>query len=400
MRPKCFERLVCRTKPLCLLELLSRYFIWRNTYCSAISGRKADERPLVAVHNMTAPATVSKKAILTPWIDGLLAGGLSLIVLGLFALTSLTVSSELVLQKFLVLTVAINGVHFMASYRLLYSSRTFARSYSWASIYVPVGLILYGLGALGLCVYEPTWRMPVDALLVIASLYLALHYTGQAWGMMASFAYLEGIKFEAYEKQIFRFLLKVLATWHVVWALRLLPRIVERFGALLSVASSVMNVCAVITLVVGLGCLWRIGRRHQRIIPGRIVVPFFSLHVWYAFLYVFPQSLFWVQIFHALQYMPFPLRVELNRTQAGTKELPEVESRRHSVAYLSVLCFTSAIVFAGIPWATGGEGTGAGSVWVVLASIINIHHYFIDGCIWRISNPVVSQELFAHTRNA
>ena len=28
--------------------------------------------------------------------------------------------------------------------------------------------------------------------------------------------------------------------------------------------------------------------------------------------------------------------------------------------------------------------------------IINIHHYFTDGVIWKISNPEVRRELFAH----
>jgi hypothetical protein len=27
---------------------------------------------------------------------------------------------------------------------------------------------------------------------------------------------------------------------------------------------------------------------------------------------------------------------------------------------------------------------------------INIHHYFTDGVIWKISNPEVRKELFAH----
>jgi hypothetical protein len=27
---------------------------------------------------------------------------------------------------------------------------------------------------------------------------------------------------------------------------------------------------------------------------------------------------------------------------------------------------------------------------------INIHHYFTDGVIWKISNPEVRRELFAH----
>jgi hypothetical protein len=29
---------------------------------------------------------------------------------------------------------------------------------------------------------------------------------------------------------------------------------------------------------------------------------------------------------------------------------------------------------------------------------INIHHYFTDGVIWKISNPEVRKELFAHVR--
>jgi hypothetical protein len=31
---------------------------------------------------------------------------------------------------------------------------------------------------------------------------------------------------------------------------------------------------------------------------------------------------------------------------------------------------------------------------------INIHHYFTDGVIWKISNPEVRKELFAHVPRA
>ena len=33
---------------------------------------------------------------------------------------------------------------------------------------------------------------------------------------------------------------------------------------------------------------------------------------------------------------------------------------------------------------------------ILLLMFINIHHYFTDGVIWKISNPEVRQELFAH----
>ena len=32
----------------------------------------------------------------------------------------------------------------------------------------------------------------------------------------------------------------------------------------------------------------------------------------------------------------------------------------------------------------------------LVAIIVNIHHYFTDGAIWKISNPDVRRELFSH----
>jgi hypothetical protein len=33
---------------------------------------------------------------------------------------------------------------------------------------------------------------------------------------------------------------------------------------------------------------------------------------------------------------------------------------------------------------------------VLLLMFLNIHHYFTDGVIWKISNPDVRKQLFAH----
>jgi hypothetical protein len=42
-----------------------------------------------------------------------------------------------------------------------------------------------------------------------------------------------------------------------------------------------------------------------------------------------------------------------------------------------------------------GEEPGKAAPILVLM-FINIHHYFTDGVIWKISNPEVRKELFAH----
>jgi hypothetical protein len=48
---------------------------------------------------------------------------------------------------------------------------------------------------------------------------------------------------------------------------------------------------------------------------------------------------------------------------------------------------------------TFGEEPGKAAP-VLLLMFINIHHYFTDGVIWKISNPEVRKELFAHVQPA
>jgi hypothetical protein len=33
---------------------------------------------------------------------------------------------------------------------------------------------------------------------------------------------------------------------------------------------------------------------------------------------------------------------------------------------------------------------------ILLAAMVNIHHYYIDGCVWKISTPEVRKDLFKH----
>ena len=114
-----------------------------------------------------------------------------------------------------------------------------------------------------------------------------------------------------------------------------------------------------------------------------------------------PAALFWVQIAHALQYLAFPVRVELNRSAGKNKASP----RRvvlHMAGYAIVLLAVSIAVAQLVPLSIMGV---VGNIFgdqprraapILLLMFINIHHYFTDGVIWKISNPDVRRDLFAH----
>ena len=177
-----------------------------------------------------------------------------------------------------------------------------------------------------------------------------------------------------------------------------------------------------------------------------------------------PQALHLVQLGHALQYLPFPLRVELNREIVAPSSHPRREAAWLLLAWLAAVALVwlgpSALlgvrirpaVVPGLTVATGvgalfvlvagalsrrggssllrvflwaalliqvgcllfgflpsvfarlgrlvGSGPGLGAdATAMLVCFVNLHHYFTDGVAWKLGNPEVRRELFAHVRD-
>src|SRR4051812_46193740 len=144
-----------------------------------------------------AERTARPTSILSPAIDFLCAGGLSLIILvpllaiGPDQLTFLNVGWLLWIQA------VVNYAHFMASYRIVYRDREMILKHRWAAIGVPLILLCFAAIAVATAAQS---QLLVVVFFAVASGYLAWHYTGQAWGMMASYAYLGGQRFERVER--------------------------------------------------------------------------------------------------------------------------------------------------------------------------------------------------------
>ena len=345
---------------------------------------------------MTNPP--SRAAILSPALDLLMVGGLSLIV---FVPLLLSGRSDLVIigagaQAWI--ATMINMPHFMASYRIVYRSREMILRHKWASIYVPVILLLYMVAALWEAQYA-AHPLLVLVFIGVASAYLAWHYTGQVWGMMASYAYLDGTGFDKSERFLIRTSLRILLVWHLTWFLftQLRNPSVVRPAYLLVSAGTL------VAFVLGAVGLARMRRRTGAFPPARALVAWIALFVWYAVMARDPKAIFWIQLAHALQYLAFPIRVEVNRSSAASAG----NGRRlagHMALYgigLLVVSYVVAQVVPGTAMSTVADIFGEKPSLVapvLILTFINIHHYFTDGVIWKISNPEVRRELFAHVQ--
>ena len=226
------------------------------------------------------------------------------------------------------LALLVNVPHFMASYRMVYRSRETILKHKWASMYVPGFLGLYSAYAIWVAQDNPVW---IALMAVIAGVYLAWHYTGQAWGMMATYAHLAGAPFDRTEMRRIRGGLRILLAWHVVWYFYW-GSVTPGLRALFTTIFSILTQATFLAIGLGVWGLVRYWRRTGRMPPIRTLIPWAAIFIWYAAMATHPAALFWVQMAHALQYLIFPLRVEMNRTARRPGTSPrQIHTRHHPV---------------------------------------------------------------------
>jgi len=342
-------------------------------------------------------------AIATPAVDLLATGGLSALAMGALLAWAFLFDGSLdfVDGDWIVLLILINSTHFMASYRLLYVGRKEILESRWSAIYVPALL----LAILAWAAFGDVRAPIVENLVLASSIYLAWHYTGQAWGMVSAFGRILGIDFTRTERLCIRSGMRMLLVLHVLFALsgRYPPADWIAPATYLQIYGVVFQTVvglAVATLFAG-AFAYQSARARAGHLPLRVVFPWLALYLWYPFWYFVPGGFLWVQLSHALQYLAFPLRVEVNRYSREKARTPAQKRARVAWVYAG-LVVVGLVFLHGPPLAAHAFGPGwysgdtARSLFTAFTACVAIHHYFIDGAVWKLSNPQVRRELLQH----
>jgi hypothetical protein len=343
------------------------------------------------------PSPSPRAAIISPVVDALSTGGLSILVLA--PLLALGRTDLLLLGAGVQAWggALVNMPHFLASYRMVYRTRASIRAHPWASLYVPSVLLASCVAAVVAAQWTP---LPITVLLTLSNSYLAWHYTGQAWGMVVTFTALAGAPLQGVERRLVRASLYVLMAWHVVWFFH------NGYADYVNLAPLYqgMSVLAAAALGAGLVGFGLHQKRTGRFAPLRAWIPWIAIFVWYATMArVGLPALFAVQTAHALQYLIFPWRVEVNRTrQTADGRMPDGLVGLHMATYLLVLLAASLVAAIALPSGamavvTNWLGTRPGEyTGFAILTFFNIHHYFTDGVVWKLRDPAVRQDLFGH----
>lgn len=332
-----------------------------------------------------------RKAIIHPAIDLLCCGGLSIVVFGGILIWGNSFPNSVEVgpdsRLVFVLSLLLNWPHFMASYRLMYATRNNLSESRVSAIWVPALLLSLITLEFG---FPNHGGLAANAIFIAAAALLGWHYTGQTWGMVAVFSNLAGARFEDRERKLIRGGLDCLLCFHVFWS-------VLDFGiskkyhwhVYFDVAYLVVAVIAATSFLAGAVGFYLQWRRSETRPSLRALTAWFAVYVWYVTLFFYPFTFLFLQMAHALQYLWFPLRVEINRRRDHGRSRVIF-----SIIYYATLVLVGFLVFE-LPYKVVAANGGYLLLALVSASI-SIHHYFIDAAIWRISNPVVSRDLFSH----
>ena len=322
---------------------------------------------------------------------------------------------------FWLLTLLINHPHFMASYRLLYRSKKQIRTYRWSSVWIPLLLFavcvpavlffhvpagneanmamgLPGVGTQG-------WAYSKCVFLILSVLtvvYLGWHYNLQGWGMTASFAHMHGIRFTDNERRLIKSGFLAMVVTHAVLYLSWSPLMqMPNWANAMIQLTLWLPVLGALSLILGIFGFMKASQRTGKRMPINAVTPWFTCLFWYYMVmnyhYVLGIAVF-VQIAHALQYLSFTTRVERNllSRQSGIHVLLKWSLVMAGLVFCGWLVFE---VSSEIPVLVS-DGSKLYLVFSLelLVISINIHHFFVDGAIWKISNPEVRNALFAHLK--
>ena len=356
---------------------------------------------------MASTATQPKAFLVSPTIDLMAVGGLSLICFALLILSApfSTAIVPGIAASLWILSMLVNYPHFIVSYQLLYRDQfhylTSDFRYLLASFIVPAILLAYVLATIAL---------ESKAMLVwFVQFYLFIvgwHYIKQTFGTLMVFGGRAQIRFSSPERIL------LLVHLYTVWAaayVALQTGVIERYFVGISALTFSIPVMwlqisytlfALTTVAVVLMLIQKV-RREQLTLPLPIVASLTAIYVWMVPAYHEPAFILLVPFFHSLQYLLFVYTLKRNefRSESSNTKSPG----RRLLQLYGLLILGGVTVFVSLPMFIAQFSTSwtpfatAVNLVILIAVFINIHHYFIDHAIWRSKNPQVRAHLFGRT---
>jgi hypothetical protein len=334
-----------------------------------------------------------------PLVDFACIGGASLVTFVVLAAVyrAGAVQATWVWTAAAVLTWVCNYPHFAATNYRLYQSKENVSQYPLTALAVPP-LVIAGMVA---SFAQPNVIAPFFIKLFL--LWSGYHYSGQSVGITLVYARRAGFAFGRLERLalsgfIFGTYFLSVARWEsgagpfAYYGISYPTLRLPQYVAIL--ASHAMWMCGLLFLLLVVN--WCVSNR--RVLPPIVLLPAGAQLLWFVIGSGDPNFNTFVPFFHSLQYLLIAWSMHLKeRLDTRGIEPSKRYVARESLRWGALIVAVGGFLFWMLPH-TLASSTGFGfevAAPIVLAGV-QIHHFFVDGVIWKLKNPKVSSPLLVN----
>ncbi len=346
---------------------------------------------MTATSETRAPYFVSKP------VDVIVMGGASMMLFAVLWMIDASARTSTVISLGATLVWIINYPHFSATSYRLYRSPANIRQYPLTAYAVPVLLMA---GAI-LSLRSPGVVAPF--FVKFFQIWSPYHFSGQTFGIGMLYARRTGVTVRPYERNALRWF--IFSTYiSLIATIETGQRQYQFFGVqypalgIPPVISTVALVAmyALGAAVIALFIVKPAVRREP--IAWMTLLPAATQFVWFGLGQRLPSFAEFIPAFHSAQYLLIAWSVHLKERvdeeqQAGSRSFVTAES----ASWLMANMLGGFLLFWGLPHAaTWIGGYDINLTTAVFFSAIQIHHFFVDGVIWKLKNPRVLSPLLVN----
>lgn len=339
------------------------------------------------------PPKLQSLYFVNAWVDFALIGGASLITYLAMNHFSPPGRSPGVISLAATLAWIVNWPHFSATNFRLYHSTSNIAQYPMTAIVIPI-LVLAGVVA---SLTSPEAIAPFFVKLY--SVWSPYHFSGQTLGISLIYARRAGLKIEKPQRTVLSAF--IFGTYALLMARGETGTSgFNYFGVSypsLGLPQWVPDMAAKWLWVTGTLIVLYVARwcyQNRRILPPIVLLPAATQFAWFVVGPSIENFSEFVPLFHSLQYLLIAWSVQLKEKMDEENLRPSWgyvlgESARWGLANIA----GGALLFYGLPRFFAHFGYDLNLCTAVIFSAIQIHHFFVDGVIWKLKNSRVLSPL-------
>ncbi len=326
-------------------------------------------------------------------VDFACMGALSMLTLVAFALTTGgTLSNQAALWS-VYLSWIINWPHFSATSYRLFKRRENWREYPLTAFFVPI-LVATAVWA---SFAQPEAVAPFFVKIFL--IWSPYHFSGQNVGLSLLYARRAGFQFEGWERRLLAVFIfsTFLAPTLGAEAGKASAEYYQIFYPALNIPSWMGTLAWYSLYASGAGMVFAGLRRlflRRAFFPAITLLPGATQFVWFIVGWRVPSFYYFVPMFHSLQYLliAWAMEVSERRKEGGRGKF---FTWKATAVWSGVNLVGGAALFAGLPKLAELRGIPLPLATGVLIAGVQIHHFIVDGVIWKLRNPKVASPLMA-----